>query len=284
MRKLVVAAVLLTATAVKAQKGVPFKLKFLPKHTYTVTGNTDIISKVTSVGQADASSKTPKKRSMENKGNFVMSYVIKTGATGAGGSFPYTLTVTNFSSKNIVNGVEDKGAPKNPIVGATSTGQFTADGKMQTEKLSFLTGDSKTKKAVLNMVNKLADEIQFPTKPMKVGESFTQVKPFSVANGGSNIGIKTTIVYTLKAVKGNLAYFDTKEKISMDIDEQKNNRKATVKTTGNGAGTMVYDIDNNFALAKADKFDTKMDLQMGTTSMAVDANSNISYKAKISAN
>lgn len=281
-RYLLISVTLLAATAARAQKAVPFKLKFLPNRIYTVSANTDMISKVESAGQA-ARSKTPSKRSMENKGNFVMSYQIKTGSLAASGSFPYTLIITDFKSTNLVNGVADKSAGKNPVIGGRSAGTITADGKMHMESLTFPAADQKTSKAVISMVNKFGDEIRFPARPMKVGESFTQEKPFNFANGGTDVGIKTVIVYTLRSVKGDLAYFDTKETITMNVKGQKSNSKTNVNTTGHGKGTMVYDIANNFAIAKTDNLDTRLNLSMGASAMKVDAMVTTNYKAKISA-
>lgn len=283
MRKTFFVAALLMATmAVKAQKTISFRLKFLPNHTYTVVGNTDMDSRVSSAGQPAKGAKGNQPRSLQNKGNFAMTYVIKTGAAGVGGAIPYTLTVTNFTSKNIINGVEQK-APRNPVIGAVSRGQFTADGKFHTDSFTLPNADEKTQKMISNMVMKFGDEIKFPNKPMRIGESFTQEKPFSVANGNNHIGIKTIVTYTLRSVKGNLAYFDTKELMTMNMD-QKGDSKAKVNTSGTGKGTMVYDITNCFAIAKADNFTTKMNMQMGPTAMNVSANSIITYKAKISAN
>ncbi|GAA4103404.1 hypothetical protein GCM10022392_30880 [Mucilaginibacter panaciglaebae] len=270
----------MAATAVKAQKSVPFKLKFLPNHTYTVTGNTITDSRINSVGNANK--KGASKPALQNKGNVSMSYVIKTGPVGAGGNFPFNVTVTNFSSKNVVNGVVQPGPKNNPVVGAISRGKCTPDGQMHTQSISFPNADAKTQKTVLSMVNKLGDEIKFPNRPMKIGESFTQEKPFSVASGQKNIGIKTTVTYTLKAIKGNLAYFDTKEAIAMDVTGQKPDKKVDMKTNGKGKGTMVYDIANNLAIAKADNLDMKMDMHMGAMTMAIDANAVTSYKATIS--
>jgi hypothetical protein len=278
-----VAAILMAATAVKAQKTVPFKLKFLPNHTYTITGNTVTDSRINSVGKGNAMKKGSQKRSLESKGNTAMGYIIKTGPVGAGGNFPFTVTITNFSSKNIVNGVAQAAPKNNPVVGAISRGLCTRDGQMQTQSVTFPNADAKTQKAVLNMVNKLGDEIKFPNRPMKIGESFTQEKPFNVVNGQKSIGIKTTIIYTLKAVKGNLAYFDTKEAITMNIATPKPTGNADMKTTGNGKGTMIYDIAHNMAIAKADDLDMKMDMHVGTMTMAIDANTAVSYKARISA-
>jgi hypothetical protein len=119
---------------------------------------------------------------------------------------------------------------------------------------------------------------------MKIGESFTQDKPFNIANGGKNVDIKTVVTYTLKSIKGNLAYFDTKETITSNIKAQKANKKADVKTSGTGKGTMIYDITNHFAAAKTDKLTTKMNMTMGTMNMDIDAVASVSYKAKISAN
>jgi len=278
------AAMLLASTVVNAQHAVTFKLKFLPKHTYTVMSTTQVNSKINSPGKGSSTPKNNQNQGFENKGTFLMTYVIKTGQANAVGSFPFTVTVTNFTTKNIVNGVEQNMPSKNSIVGSTTRGLCMANGKMHVDAINVPGIDANTQKVVTSMVNKFGDEINFPDKPMKIGESFTQEKPFSIGNGGQNIGIKTTIVYTLRAIRANLAYFDTKEAIVMDVAAQKSNGKSSLQTTGNGKGTMTYDIANNFAVTKADNVSTQIAMQMGTTEMAVNANSVVSYNAKIAAN
>lgn len=283
-RSIFAAAILLATTGANAQNAVTFKFRLLPKHTYAVDGVTNIDSRINTVGQGNATPQNGQSQKFENKGNVTMSYTIVTGAPDAKGTFPFIVTVTNFSSKNIVNGKEQPGQQNNPVRGARSQGAITADGKMHTETITFIRADENTKKAIVNMINKFGDQVQFPAKPMKIGESFTQDKPFNLANGGKNVDIKTVVTYTLKSIKGNLAYFDTKEIITSNIKAQKANKKADVKTNGIGKGTMVYDITNNFAVAKADNLVTKMNMTMGTMNMAIDAVAAVSYKAKISAN
>lgn len=275
---------MLVATTVNAQKNVPFKFRLLPKHTYTVDAVTNIDSRINTLGKGNAMPKNGQAQKFENKGNVNMSYTIATGAPDVKGTFPFIVTVNNFSSNNIVNGKTQPGPQNNPVKGARSQGSITADGKMHTETITFVTADEKTTKAIVNMLNKFGDQIQFPAHVMHVGESFTQDKPFNMANGGKNIDIKTTVTYTLKSIKGNLAYFDTKEVIVTNVNAQKGNRKADVKTSGTGKGKMVYDIANGFAVSKTDNLATQMNMSMGTMNMDIDAVAAVSYKAKISAN
>lgn len=286
MRKpIFVALILLAATAANAQKAITFKSRLLPKHTYTIEGITDIDSRIITLGQGNAMPKNQQARKFENKANVMMSCTVATGSPDAKGTFPFIITINNFSTKNIVNGAEQPGAQNNAVKGARSQGTITADGKMHTETITFVSADEKTRNAILGMLNKFGDQIQFPARPVRVGESFTHEKPFNLANGGKSIDIKTIVTYTLKSIKGYLAYFDTKEVIVVNANAaHKTGRKIDVKTNGTGKGTMVYDINNNFAVAKNDKLNTKMNMTMGTTNMDVEAATIVSYKAKISAN
>lgn len=285
MRKpIFVALILLAATAANAQKAIVFKSRLLPKHTYTVDGVTNIDSRIITLGRGNTAPKNKQHQKFENKANITMSYTISTGAPDAKGTFPFIITVTGFSSKNVVNGAVQPGPQNNPVKGARSQGSITADGKMHTETITFVTADEKTRNAIISMLNKFGDRIQFPARAMKVGESFTQDKPFNLANGGKNIDIKTVVTYTLKSIKGNLAYFDTREIITTNIHAKQASKKAEVKTSGIGKGVMIYDMANNFATSKTDNLNTKMDMTMGTTNMDVDATTAVFYKAKISAN
>ncbi|MFD2872799.1 hypothetical protein ACFS5N_09995 [Mucilaginibacter ximonensis] len=278
------AAILLSVIAANAQNKIPFKFRLLPKHTYTVEGFTNIDSRINTLGQGNAMPKGGQAQKFENKGNVTMSYTIATGAPDAKGTFPFIITVNSFLSKNTINGKEQPGPQNNPVKGARSQGTITADGKMHTETITFVTADEKTTKAIVNMLNKFGDQIQFPARAMRVGESFTQDKPFNMANGGKNVDIKTTVTYTLKGIQGNLAFFNTKEVIVTNINAQKGGRKADVKTSGTGKGTMVYDIANGFAVSKTDNLTTQMNMTMGTMNMDINAVAAVSYKAKINAN
>ncbi|HWZ35206.1 MAG TPA: hypothetical protein VNW51_03560, partial [Mucilaginibacter sp.] len=153
-RSIFAAAILLAATAAKAQTPVPFKSKLLPKHTYAVEGITNIESRINTLGQGNAMPKKGQSQKFENKGNITMSYTIATGTPDAKGTFPFIVTVNNFSSKNVVNGTQQPGQQNNQLRGARSQGTITADGKIHTETITFVTADENTKKAIVNMINK----------------------------------------------------------------------------------------------------------------------------------
>jgi hypothetical protein len=108
-------------------------------------------------------------------------------------------------------------------------------------QLDTVKGDGVTPKledAVKGALVKVLDTAKYAEKPVKVGDTFSQVVPVTIPmQGSAPVKIILTTRYTMKSIKGNKAYFDIKQEYALDPSSQ----TSQVKLAGTGSGTMVYD-------------------------------------------
>jgi hypothetical protein len=280
-----IATLMLSATGIKAQQAVPFKIKYLPKHTYVITSKMEMTSQIETKGSF-AKSTGPKgnKHPLAQKGDVNSVYTIHTGHIRANGSTPYTITVTNYTAKNEVNGKEQP-AKNQPTIGSTHAGEITADGKMHIAFMPNAKTDSISQKQIIKTIHEFVDGIKFPDKPLKVGDTFTQEDtPVGMSGSGRCFNKNVKTVYTLTAIKGNLAFFDTKQVIGMDVSAQKKGRKVAFDTRGNGKGKMVYDISQHFEVERVSDMDVHVNLNMGALITSVNGKTITNVKTEIRAN
>ncbi|HTH83582.1 MAG TPA: hypothetical protein VL490_11640 [Mucilaginibacter sp.] len=124
-----------------------------------------------------------------------------------------------------------------------------------------------TKIGLVQMMNHMQDQIKFPTKALVVGESFTQDAPINMPTGHMNMGVKAKTTYKLTAVKGNLAFFDTKVDMAFGGDIAKTGK--TMTGNGTGSGKMVYNIAENNFITLNNILDMKYSMEMPGKPMEV---------------
>jgi hypothetical protein len=268
MRKLaIILPLFLAAVAVKAQQSIVFKVKYLPNHVYKMTTKTDMSMEMVMPNDAAAKSKnSAAPKAYQQTGINTMHTTISTGAPKKDHTFPIKMQITDVAGKYKMNGVETKlPTTKNPIVGQVITGQCDADGKLHIDQPKTMDSKDAVKAGITNMINKMQGQIKFPGKPLSVGESFTQNTPINMPAAGMNMDINAKTTYKLTAIKGNLAYFDTKTSMTLDA-----NKKGTAMTGGGGGtGKMVYNIAENNFNTMDNTMDMKYSMNMGGKAMAV---------------
>jgi hypothetical protein len=279
-----IAVLVLSATIIKAQQTEPFKIKYLPEHTYVITSKMEMASQVEAKGnRAKSTAAKGNKHSFAQKGGINSVYTLHTGHLKTNGTMPYTITVTNYTAKNEANGKELP-AKNQPTIGSTHAGEITADGKMHIIFMPNAQTDSIAQKHIIKTINEFVG-VKFPDKPLKVGNTFTQEDtPVGMSGTGRSFNKKVKTVYTLKAIKGNLAYFDTEQVIGMDVSAQKKGRKVAFDTRGNGKGKMVYDISQHFEVERVSDMDVHIDLNMGSLTTSINGKTFTDVKTQISAN
>jgi hypothetical protein len=101
---------------------------------------------------------------------------------------------------------------------------------------------------VQQMMNMLQKQIQFPDKPLKPGDSFTQRAPMNIPVGKDSTSAKidASVTYKLIKIADGKAYFDMIPNFSLNVLAG----KASVNMSGTGTGTMVYSIKDDFPLSK----------------------------------
>jgi hypothetical protein len=272
-------------TALKAQQTEPFKIKYLPEHTYVITSKMKMTAQLEAKGNlAKSTAAKGNKRPFGQKGDVSSIYTIHTGHLKANGTMPYTIIVTNYTAKNEVNGKEQP-AKNQPTIGSTHAGEITADGKMHVTFMPNAKTDSIAQKQIIKTIHEFVDGIKFPDKPLKVGDKFTQEdKPVGMSGQGRSLNKDVKTIYTLTAIKDNLAFFDIEQVIGMDVSAQKKGRKVAFDTRGNGKGKMVYDISQNFEVERASDMDVHVNMNMGALTTSINGKTITNVKTQIKAN
>ena len=129
--------------------------------------------------------------------------------------------------------------------------------------------NSSIKETQKNLIQQMVKSVKFPTKPVKIGESFSQTLPLSIPiKGFAEIQIEINTIYTLKDVDAQYAYFDVIQKFKLSGDKDFEN----VLLKGSGQGKMIYDRNENQIISTDTQNTASMVINTG--SLVIISNSN----------
>jgi hypothetical protein len=285
MKKIFLYAILcLSFTQLKAQQGVVFKIKYLPNHNYqmainvgmklnaTLTGDTSLINKLKAEGITQPVNADLK---MAMNGN------MKSGSLGADNTFPLNM---DFKIADLSVSANGKQAPIPPSITEKDikvVAHVSQDGKFTIDSAAGKKANDTTQKKMQKMMDIFQKQIQFPDKPLKPGDSFTQSMPMNMPIGsGSNKDVKidATVTYKLTSISDGKAYFDMVPNFSMDLKI----KNTAISVTGTGTGKMVYSIKDNYPLSKDGNFTMK--IKVISEKLNVDATAAITTSATTTLN
>ena len=246
MKKLLYIPILLLTLTVRAQKGIVFKMKYTPNHTYAGGINMDIKAKVDLSGNDTVVSKL-KAQGLTLPINIDMVMKMdgntKTGATGASGAFPIAMIYKMDTLSMGINGNKVP-IPSDKLGAGTSIyGHVGADGKLKADSIGGSKMADTSEAHITQMMNTIQKNINFPDHPMKIGDSFTQDMPLNIPIAGNSVAATAKATYKLLSISGGYANFDVNQSMDMTVTV----KGVAVHLTGSGAGKMVYSIKNNFA-------------------------------------
>jgi hypothetical protein len=145
----------------------------------------------------------------------------------------------------------------NPISNTIVKGNYIGKNLFKVQSVINEKIDDKTKELVKYSLENVKPEIEFPIKPLKIGDSFEHDMPMKIPvdqNNTVNLIIKKT--YTLKEVNNNIAVFDLSELIFLDTNFKAEN----VLAYGNGTGIVEFNIAENQIVKNNSEFTIHMDL------------------------
>ncbi len=226
------------------QEEVFFKVQYLPEKIYIQSIVSTSKSEINYLGPESLLEKIKEKNIENPNSTFKKTYLKSKNKTGklAENNFPITIEFIGGENGIIPDDtvVFGKVIPgKTPTLDSISAPNMEADFKESFFK---------------SMKNTMA-QIELPEKNVKIGESFSREMPLKMPIGKYNLELKNTIVYALKKVENNQAFFDISQTyyiISTGIE---------MKAEGNGTGQIIYDIKNNFYLFYELKSTINMEVQ-----------------------
>ncbi|HEY9001755.1 MAG TPA: hypothetical protein VIM89_10410 [Mucilaginibacter sp.] len=260
MKKIfLLACMCLGFTQLWAQQGVVFKLKYLPNHNYqtnvsmemkataTVTGDSLIINKLKEQGITQP---------VNANVSIALVGVMKTGALGADQSVPINMDykITNLSVS--ANGNQVPIPPKATEKDIKMSGHVTQDWKIKIDSADGKAVADSAQQKMEQMMNMMQKQIQFPDKPLKPGDSFTQGGPMNIPVGkeGNSVKVDMGITYKLTRIADGKAYFDMIPNFNMNLQIG----KVSAVMSGTGTGNMVYSIKDSFPISKVGTVNIKL--------------------------
>lgn len=273
---------LFTVTYGFAQKSVVFKIKYKPSHTYHLSVKTDLNMEMDATGDEASLAEIKKsaKLPMLITGHNIQDLNIVTENSKADQSFPFTMTMPVTESVMTLNG--QKIDTPNPLNGKTIYGTGSAEGKIHVDSVSGKNADEKVKSLVTAIINNISSKIQFPDKPMEIGETFTQEMPMALPIPGfSNIQMNIKIVYKLLSVDNDSANFDIDQFMAMDLKTTQNGVEMTIGGQGKGTGKLVYSIKNNYMTSMSSNLNFNVSFVMQGITFKAKAAGNSSYVADV---
>ncbi len=243
---------LLAVTTSKSQEEISFKVGYLPNHTYTLNQKQISENEVTYIASEDILQKL-KENGIENptiaKDTTILKSRSKTGALN-GNEFPIAIALLESTNPTLVPGTNFYGK--------------SIDEKTRIDSISSSVLTIEQKNTLLNVMESMMNQIKYPNRTLKVGESFEQKNPMSLPIANFTIEMEINSIYTLKKVENGFGHFDLDQtyRLTSEIEGHE------MVLDGSGKGQIEYDIKNEFF----SKFflETEMDFKMQLDVFSID--------------
>ncbi|MDP9046825.1 MAG: hypothetical protein M3N14_01725 [Bacteroidota bacterium] len=279
MKKLIYLSLLFIGFNAQAQKGIVFKMKFLPNHDYNGTVNMNISCKVNLSGDKDVLDKlTAQGITLPVNANVVMKMGgdTKTGARGSNDIFPVTMKFKVDQLAVNLNG-KDINVPIPATANATTIfGHAGVDGKLIADSIGGNKMKDTARQKMSQMMNALQQRINFPDRPLHIGDTFTQDMPLGIPLS-ANMKMDAKTIYKLINITNGNAFFDVTQSMNMAIPV----KNETVTLIGSGSGKLIYDIKNSFPIDFKDNMTLKVAGIIEKVAIDATAQFDIGYKYDI---
>jgi hypothetical protein len=244
IKNLTIVLLILISITSCAQESVVFKIKFKPNKKYKTQLKTTSHTEIEFIADQEIIDRIKSKGielPMITESVTNMATDIITQNLDKNGEFPATMEYGKMISLTTISGkttTEEK-----PYSGMKILGKYDIENKF---KVDTIIGD-KVSQQMRNVLKTTLESVQqaikFPKKPMSVGETFNSEIPMTIPIEGMNpISVKINMEYLLTEIKGEKAFFDIKQTIGLDMNQEQLN----VIASGTGTGTSEFDIKENY--------------------------------------
>lgn len=267
----------LSLIQVKAQQGVVFKIKYLPNRNYQSTISADVKFNVTVTGDQQILDKL-KSQGITQPVNADLSIALggflKTGALGTDNSMPVNIDYKLSDISVTANGKQLPIPPKATEKDIKLLGHIGQDWKLKIDSADGKAIADTAEKKMQQMMGMIQKQIQFPDKPLKPGDTFTQGSPMTIPldKNGNDIKVNAGVIYKLVSISDGKAYFELTPNFSLNFQIKDIN----VAMSGSGTGKMVYSIKDSFPLSKEGNINMK--IKVTSTKINVDGTAAITSK------
>jgi hypothetical protein len=257
-------------TAFLQTKEVIFKSVFQPNKVY--------VTKIESISKSEIDFTGPEDKIQQLKssglelpmiieGSNAVTTVTQTFDLNPDGTFQAKIAYGNVQAYQVQNGKKTKS--ESPISGMLIEGIYDSENKFKVNTLVSNKVDETVKKTLKYTLENAQENINFPDRPLKVGDSFEQEIPMTIPVAGiSNVEIIINTTYKLKDINGDMAKFDMNQSIKLNM----NVKEVKMSATGGGKGESIFDISEKL-LTKYES-DLTIKLNMKVEDMVIDAKIN----------
>jgi hypothetical protein len=127
------------------------------------------------------------------------------------------------------------------------------------------------KTMLLQVLQSTYRQIDIPAQDLNVGETFKSVTPLSIPIAGVTLDMDITTYYKLISINNGIAHFAVTQEYTMKSVIT----KYQIKATGEGKGTLLYDISNSFYNSYEVK--SKMDMTLEAEGFGIELTSSSTY-------
>lgn len=220
----------LTALSCQSQQEIDFKVGYLPNFSYTLTQKQTSQNKVKYTGSEEVIKELTEKGIVNPTITNNTSTLKSRSKTGElkGDTFSLNVELLESSNPRLTSGTKFYGKSINGLTKIDSM----SSSKMAEEK----------KAALLKAMESVMNQIKYPERKIKIGESFEQKSPISMPIGDVTIEIEINSIYTLQKVENGIGHFG--------LDQVYQLKSATkdyeMSLSGTGNGKIEYDIEKEF--------------------------------------
>lgn len=243
MKKLLLLPVLLLVFKLHAQQGTVFKITYLPNKEYSAAVTINLNGHFNLSGDEQSMQKL-KRQGVSNP--VAVIYNIKmigddrTGTPDANAVFPLVMKWQTSDVTENINGNEV------PLPQLKKTfiiyNHIMPDGKVVADSVVEEKKEETSKTVLSKIDNAFQNQVKFPNKPLKVGDTFTRDLYIKIPLGATNIPAIAKTTYTLTSIADGYVYFD----MAQNIDVTTPVKQGEPKITGTGSGKVVYSIGDSF--------------------------------------
>ena len=238
-RILAAAMIVFCSCSEQAKEAVVFKIAIKPNTTYVSEMNGHTVYETVFASEEALAGSTDDKQLIES--TVKMKTILVADNPNENGNIPLSIRCEDAESTSVINGKKHSMPLKIPDVVIKAF--YTPDNQIVMDTIIELPFDNPNERTFSDILEFMGQEIDFPEKPMQVGDQFTTEKPMSIPSPAMKpmeTNIKTT--YTLNEIKAGKAYFTFKQDISLVSNED----TFTIEAKGSGTGSCEFDIDGQY--------------------------------------
>jgi hypothetical protein len=270
---------IITLTSCAQKQEVKFESMIKPNRVYIMTFKTSSKSIVDFNGPKEKIERIKEKGITfpvitENKSEMVTT--IYSDSLEKDQSFHATMKYGEIKSIDINNGAETESG--SPISGLIIKGVYNSENKFKIDTFISEKIDANLKNTLKASIENAQDQINFPDKPMKIGDDFNQKMPMSIPIAGLNpIKVVINTNYKLIKIKDNIASFDLKRTIKLEVE----NQQFEVEASGGGKGISEFDIMNMYLTKEESDLDILLKINIKDMIVKTEIKSTTSQNVKI---